>query len=230
MFIVSRQRVRIKVCCISSLEEAQKAVSQGVDALGLVSKMPSGPGVISESDIAFIASKTPPPISRFLLTSERNAEVVCSQQELVRVDTIQLVDEWSLPELRKLRTALPGIRLVQVIHVADDNSITEAIRFSPLVDALLLDSGAPKAARKELGGTGRVHDWGVSRKIVEESTIPVFLAGGLCPENVEEALNQVSPFGVDLCSGVRSEGRLDSKKLSEFIAAVRRWESGEERR
>lgn len=218
------KRIRIKICCIANLEEAQMAVAYGADAVGLVSKMPSGPGVIPESEIKSIAARLPPPISRFLLTSERSVRNVVIQQELVRVDSIQLVDQWSLPDLKQLRESLPGIRVVQVVHVRDERSISEAACYSPFVDALLLDSGILKGDKKELGGTGRVHDWGISRKIVESSNIPVFLAGGLRPENIAEALTLVRPYGVDLCSGVRTKGRLDESQLRAFVAAVRAWE------
>ncbi|MDF1660970.1 MAG: phosphoribosylanthranilate isomerase [Planctomycetota bacterium] len=223
-----KRRVRVKVCCISNTEEARIAVSLGADALGLVSKMPSGPGVISESDIQRIAATVPPPISRFLLTSELSVNAVLTQQELVRVDTIQLVDEWSIPNLKQLRVSLPGIRLVQVIHVVNECTIVNAARLSPYVDALLLDSGSPEAANKELGGTGRVHNWSISRQIVERSRIPVFLAGGLRAENIEAALTEVQPFGVDLCSGVRTNNHLVQEKLRAFIDAVRRWECGQD--
>ncbi|HNL40150.1 MAG TPA: hypothetical protein PKH43_13465, partial [Saprospiraceae bacterium] len=88
------------------------------------------------------------------------------------------------------------------------------------LDALLLDSGNPNLAVKELGGTGRVHNWAISRRIVEQSGVPVFLAGGLRPDNVQAAVEAVQPWGLDLCSGVRTEGRLDEQKLAAFFAAL----------
>jgi phosphoribosylanthranilate isomerase len=92
---------------------------------------------------------------------------------------------------------------------------------APEVDALLLDSGNQSLPVKELGGTGRTHDWSVSRRIVEAAPVPVYLAGGLTPDNVGEAVRRVRPFGVDVCSGVRSGGRLDEARLAAFAAAVR---------
>jgi phosphoribosylanthranilate isomerase len=88
------------------------------------------------------------------------------------------------------------------------------------VDALLLDSGNPSLATKELGGTGRAHDWAVSRRIRDAVGVPVYLAGGLNPQNVRKAIAQVQPFGVDVCSGLRTDGRLDAVKLEEFMRAV----------
>jgi phosphoribosylanthranilate isomerase len=112
---------------------------------------------------------------------------------------------------------------VQVIHVLDEASVDEARAALPLVHALLLDSGNPRLAVKELGGTGRVHDWALSRRIRDEASaagVPVFLAGGLRAENVAAAVRAVRPFGVDVCSGVRSGGRLDAGKLATFAAQL----------
>jgi phosphoribosylanthranilate isomerase len=108
-----------------------------------------------------------------------------------------------------------------VIHVEDESALDEANAAAPHVDALLLDSGRPKAAVRELGGTGRAHDWSVSARIVAQCGRPVFLAGGLNAGNVREAVARVRPFGVDLCSGVRRDGRLDAEKLGAFVAALR---------
>ncbi|MBX3605573.1 MAG: phosphoribosylanthranilate isomerase [Piscinibacter sp.] len=209
----------LKVCCISSVEEAQLAIAHGASALGLVSAMPSGPGVIEEALIAEIATRVPPTIETFLLTSRQEADAIVEQQRRCRTSTLQLVDHVPHAELRRLRTALPGIRLVQVIHVADAGSVEEAVAVAPLVDAVLLDSGNPTLAVKELGGTGRVHDWALSARIRAAIGVPLFLAGGLRPDNVAQAIATVRPFGLDICSGVRSDGRLDGDKLSRFVAA-----------
>jgi phosphoribosylanthranilate isomerase len=208
------------VCCISSLDEARVAVRHGASALGLVAAMPSGPGVIAEELIAEIAAAVPPPIATFLLTSELSAEGIIAQQRRCRTTTVQICDRVTQGTHDDLRRALPGIRLVQVIHVSGLESVAEAIEVAPRVDALLLDSGNQSLAVKELGGTGRVHDWDVSRIIRERAGVPVFLAGGLSADNVRRAVEKVGPFGLDLCSGVRSEGRLDPDKLAAFFGAL----------
>ena len=215
---------RIKICCIRDAAEAALAIGQGVDALGLVSAMPSGPGVIEETAIAAIAASVPPPIATFLLTSLTDADAIIEQQRRCRCNTVQLVDAVPPGTHARLRAALPGIALVQVIHVVDAASVGEAVAVAPEVDALLLDSGNPSLAVKELGGTGRVHDWSLSRAIVERCDKPVFLAGGLRPDNVAEAVRTVKPFGLDLCNGVRRDGRLDAERLAAFIGVVRRLE------
>jgi phosphoribosylanthranilate isomerase len=214
------RRPRIKVCCISSVDEAWVAIRAGASALGLVSAMPSGPGVIADERIAEIAARVPPGIATFLLTSAVDAETIAAQQRSARVNTLQLVDAVVEDELRRLRAELPGIALVQVIHVRGAESVEEARAAAPLVSAILLDSGNPALAVKELGGTGRVHDWEVSRRIREAVDVPVYLAGGLRAENVAEAVARVGPFGLDICSGVRTDGRLDAEKLARFVAAA----------
>jgi phosphoribosylanthranilate isomerase len=210
----------IKICCMASREEARLAISAGASAIGLVSAMPSGPGPIADALIADIAAVVPPPIATFLLTCRQDADSIIEQHSMCRTSTLQLVDSMAPAELEKLRIRLPGIRLVQVIHVGGEESIDEARMIAPFVDALLLDSGNQKLAVKELGGTGRVHDWRISRRIRDAVDIPLFLAGGLNAGNVAAAVAAVQPHGVDVCSGVRTEGKLDAAKLRAFVATL----------
>jgi phosphoribosylanthranilate isomerase len=212
---------RVKICCITSVEEARLAVDQGASALGLVSSMPSGPGVIDEEIIAEIAASIPPAVSSFLLTSKQDARSIIAQQKKCRTNTVQLCDRIERKVYQQLRVSMPGIALVQVIHVIGREAIDEAIAVAPFVNAVLLDSGNPKASIKELGGTGRVHDWSISKAIREILSIPVFLAGGLRPDNVGRAVADVGPFCFDVCSGVRTDGRLDKDKLSRFFKEIR---------
>ncbi len=211
---------RVKVCCIESEEEAALAVSSGASAVGLVSRMPSGPGPIPESLIRDIARTVPPGIATFLLTCETTADPIIAQQRYTGANTLQLVDDVEQGVYEALRGALAGIRIVQVIHVRGEGAVADARRVSPYVDAILLDSGNPSLATKELGGTGRAHDWAVSRRIRDAVRVPVYLAGGLNHQNVGKAIAQVQPFGVDACSGLRTDGRLDPVKLEQFMRAV----------
>ncbi|MBI4470403.1 MAG: phosphoribosylanthranilate isomerase [Acidobacteria bacterium] len=213
-------RPRVKICCIGSIEEARLAMNHGASALGLVSEMPSGPGVIPESLIAAIADAAPPPIATFLLTSKLDAASIIAQQRCCRVNTVQICDRLAMSAYSELRAALPGVSLVQVIHVTGPGSVDQAISVAPLVDAVLLDSGNPSLPVRELGGTGRRHDWDLSREIRERLGVPVFLAGGLRPENVADAIERVGPFALDVCNGVRTEGALDETKLQAFFRAI----------
>lgn len=213
---------RVKICCIADVDEAWLAIRHGASALGLVSAMPSGPGPIAEERIAEIAAQVPPPIATFLLTSLQEPDAVIAQQRRCGCNTLQLVDAFPIDGYAKLRAALPGVRIVQVIHVTGPTALDEAQAIAAHVDAILLDSGNPALAVKELGGTGRTHNWEYSRQIVARIARPVFLAGGLRAENVAAAAHAVSPFGIDVCSGVRTNGRLDPERLAAFMREVAR--------
>jgi phosphoribosylanthranilate isomerase len=208
---------------MKSIEEVWMAIDAGASAIGLVSPMPSGPGPISNERAAEIAARVPPGIDAFLLTPLQTVEELVEQNLLVKARTLQLVDELPDGAYAELRQAMPGVKLVQVIHVTGPDSLNEALRAAPEVDAILLDSGNPSLEVKELGGTGRRHDWAISRQIRQAVDVPVWLAGGLNPDNAVEAIQTVRPFALDLCSGIRSgDGYdLDQDKLDRFMAAVR---------
>jgi phosphoribosylanthranilate isomerase len=213
--------VRMKVCCIATPAEAALAWTAGADVLGLVSAMPSGPGPIDEAVIAEIVAGVPPGVGTMLLTSRADGAGIVAQLRRTRAGIVQLVDVVPGVTYKVLRDLAPNVKLVQVIHVTGPDALDEALSVAPLVDALLLDSGNPTLAVKELGGTGRPHDWNVSARIRAASPVPVWLAGGLRADNVAEAVRRVRPFGVDVCSGVRTDGQLDPQKLGAFAAAVR---------
>ncbi len=214
---------KIKICCIASIEEAHAAREAGAAALGLVSAMPSGPGVISDERVAQVAAAMAPTgIRTFLLTARTTAAEIAAQHRQAGTTTLQLVDHVPHEQLRELRARCLGVELVQVIHVTGEASVDEAVAVAPLVDAVLLDSGNPQQAVKELGGTGRTHDWALSRRIRDAiHPLPLWLAGGLRAHNVAEAIATVQPHGLDLCSSVRSGGALDGAKLAAFMAAAR---------
>ena len=211
---------KIKICCLQSVAELDLAVRCGANAVGLVSRMPSGPGPIPDDRIAAIASRVPAGVASFLLTSERGAAAIADQVPRLQPTTVQIVDRPDDGCRAALRRLAPGVALVQVVHVRGPEAVDEAVAAAPECDAILLDSGNPALAVKELGGTGRTHDWVLSRRIREAVMGPVWLAGGLTPENVARAIGAVGPYGVDVCSGVRTEGKLDEGKLAAFVAAV----------
>ena len=212
--------VKVKICCISSIEEAKLAVGHGAAAIGLVGRMPSGPGIITDELIHSIAKTVLPPIHSFLLTSETTAEAIIEHHNKVNTTTIQIVDALSGREYHKIREAIPNVQLVQVIHVLDEGSIKEAIEISEFVDAILLDSGNPNLPTKVLGGTGKTHNWDLSKKIREKISLPIFLAGGINKDNIKKAIEHVQPYGIDLCSSVRTNGQLDESKLEELFKAI----------
>jgi phosphoribosylanthranilate isomerase len=210
----------VKICCIASVEEAELALDAGAFAIGLVGRMPSGPGVIDDEAIAEIVRRVPRSVNTFLLTSETDGPAIASHLRRTGASTAHLVDRPAPGAWAHLRAEQPEVRIVQVLHVLGPRTVDEARAAAEHVDMLLLDSGNPLAKVKELGGTGRVHDWTVSRAVVHAVDRPVFLAGGLDADNVAMAIDQVRPFGVDICSGVRTGGRLDAAKLAAFMRAV----------
>jgi phosphoribosylanthranilate isomerase len=214
-------RTRVKICCIATAEEAAMAIDAGADLLGLVGPMPSGPGPIQLTTAAAIAAGVPPGIATVLLSSATDLHELAGEIRLVRPAVLQLVDAIEPSVLEALRLEAGATRLVQVLHVRDASVVAMARDLAPLVDGFLLDSGRPDAAIKELGGTGRTHDWSLSRAVVEAVDRPVFLAGGLGPANIARAIAEVRPFGVDLCSGIRSDGRLDRGLLTTFMQHVK---------
>lgn len=216
----SKIQPHVKICCISSQAEAQLAIDCGASALGLVGPMPSGPGIIDNQQIKDIASAVPPPISTFLLTSETNAADIINHYEKVNTSVIQMVDALTDNGYVQIKQSFPHVKLVQVIHVMDKSSIEQAQQAAQFVDAILLDSGNPGLSIKELGGTGRTHDWQLSKMIKEKINIPLFLAGGIGPDNVIDAIRTVQPFGIDLCSSVRTNNQLDATKLKALFTAI----------
>jgi phosphoribosylanthranilate isomerase len=216
-------RTRVKICCLASLEEAQRAIRAGADAVGLIGAgaMPSSRRAIDDRAVAEIAARIPPPIATFLLTSETTAAGIAERVTAAGVSTVQISSYLGPGESAQLRKLLPATRLVQVIHVEDRSALDLIETYSPNVHAFLLDSGRPSLPTPVYGGTGQTHDWSISAELVRRSPLPVFLAGGLHAANVGAAIRTIRPFGVDLCTGVRTDGKLDSHKLDAFIGAVR---------
>ncbi|HWE42211.1 MAG TPA: phosphoribosylanthranilate isomerase [Gemmatimonadaceae bacterium] len=212
---------RIKICCMASIAEAALALEAGADALGFVMRMPSGPGPIAEELAREIIATVPDGVPTLMLTSEIEAKAIIAQLRATGANTVQIVDYVTPGTRQRLRDAMPALRIVQVVHVTGPESVDEACIAARTSDMILLDSGNRSAKVKELGGTGRIHDWTVSREIRESIEIPLWLAGGLRAENVREAIDAVRPYGVDVCSGVRTGGPLDAQKVRAFASAVR---------
>lgn len=213
-------RTRVKICCMASVAELRLAVAAGADAVGLVGEMPSGPGPIDDALAVEIAAATPAGVTPFLLSSRTDGAALADHARAVGVGVVQIVRHVDRAEHARLRRAAPSLKVVQVVHVEDEAAVELARGYAETADALLLDSGRPSAAVEELGGTGRAHDWALSARIVDAVRMPVWLAGGLTPANVDEAIARVRPFGIDLCSGLRPEGALDERLLRRFMRAV----------
>ena len=217
------KRTRVKVCCISSIPEAQLAVSHGVDAIGLLGDMPSSPRGIDINTAREIAKTIPPTVETFLLSASFSGDEIVQQVEFCGSTTVQVVQHIEANEYQCLIERIPSIKRVQVVHVEDRTALDLIEVYEPYVHAFILDGGRAGAAVADLGGTGRVHDWQISSEFVKRSSKPVFLAGGLNPKNVVAAMKTVAPFGIDVCSGVRRANCLDEQLLDEFTTNV--WKS-----
>jgi len=221
-------RAPIKICCIQDENEAKLAIDCGAEALGLVSEMPSGWGPIPEEVIGRIAKTIPPFVTSVLLTSKTNARDIIEQQQVTQCNAIQIVDAFPISEYALLRQAMPGISILQAVHVYGTESIDHAKAVAPHVDGLILDTGSPHGADvRVLGGTGQTHDWTISAAIVQAVSTPVFLAGGLKTHNIAEAMQTTKSYGIDLCTGVRTNTHLDPDKLRAFMTAARQATQGE---
>lgn len=214
-------RTRVKVCCMASPAEVRAAVMAGADAVGIVGPMPSGPGPADDDTARTLIGATPPGVTPFLLTSEHQTEDILRHVRATGASVVQIVRHVDPRRHQELRAEAPGLKIVQVVHIENEAAVELALGYAHTADALLLDSGRPSDPVESLGGTGNVHDWKLSREIVARVDKPVFLAGGLNEANVGEAIAAVRPFAVDLCSGLRTMGKLDQRKLSAFFAAVR---------
>ena len=212
----------VKVCCIQSEAELLLAYEAGARFVGLVGPMPSGPGPISEHAISRIAAEAPHGLTTVLLTSRKDAAGIAEHVLESGTGAVQIVRSVA-PQVRfDVRRIVGETVIFQVVHVEGPHSVREARGAAVGADYLLLDSGRPGAAVAELGGTGRTHDWELSARIVRNASVPVFLAGGLQPDNVMGAVEAVRPYGVDVCSGLRGpDGRLDPNRLLDFMEGTR---------
>lgn len=213
-------RTRVKICCIRNPVEAQLAIDAGADVLGLVGPMPNGPGQIDLPMVHRLTDRMPAGVQGWLLTTADTADAIVDAARAARVQAVQLVKGVSPEVCQAVRAAVPALRLVCVLHVDGEEAIAAARHIAPHVHAVLLDSGKIKGANPTYGGTGNTHDWQISRRVVEAVDGPVWLAGGLTPSNVAEAIRVVRPFGIDVCSKLRVDGALDANRLSAFMAAV----------
>ena len=216
------KKIQVKVCCVASAVEARLAVGLGADAVGLVGHMPSGPGVIGVAAAAQIAKEVPGGADTFLLTSAMRASEIVKDLAVCPASAVQIVRHIDPGEYPELIETAPQVRRIQVVHIEDEGALDLLAVYEPFVDAFLLDSGKTFGADQQFGGTGATHNWTISRRFVERTHIPVYLAGGLNSTNVFEAITQVRPYGVDLCTGVRTDDQLDPAKLEAFMSEVLR--------
>ena len=210
--------MRVKICGTTSDEDARLAVSLGADALGfLVGLNYPADDEISADTARSIIRKQPPFISSVLVTHKNDPSWIVETAQVIGCNTLQLHGDVPLKELEGIRSRLPYLKIIKTIHVQSDEAVMAALEAEKVADAILLDT----ITDERLGGTGKTHDWSISRKIVEALNAPVILAGGLTPENVREAITYVRPFGVDVNSGVEHpNGKKSPARVRDFILRV----------
>lgn len=221
-------RVRpFKICCMQSEAEIDMAAAAGAFAVGIVGPMPNGAGMLTDAVAARLARHAAKVhgdrLWATLLTKRTKAEDIADHVAEIGPNALQIVDRPEEGAYALLRARFPGLKILQVVHVEDGRAIAEAKAAAPHVDAILLDSGRPSAATPTYGGTGDLHDWSISQRIVLEIAAPVFLAGGLHPGNAAAAFEAVRPFGLDICSKLRGpepDYALDLEKLVAFASAL----------
>lgn len=206
--------MRVKICGITDLNDMEAALAGGTDALGfLVGITHQAEDKIDPRIARELVRKVPPFVSTVVVTHLTNPNEIVALQQYIQASTLQIHDYVPPLEINCIRNLLPGVKIIKAIHVIDETSVELAKSFEPYVDALLLDS----RTTTRIGGTGVTHDWNISRRIVTECSLPIILAGGLTPENVFNAVLKVQPFGVDVNSGVESNGKKDYLKVTAFV-------------
>lgn len=211
--------VKVKICGITNIKDALLAAELGADFLGFIVEISESEDSLSKDEAKNLIRQLPLEVIPVMVTYLNNAEEIVKVASYVIAGAVQLHSNISLPEIGKIRKALPKIKIIKAIHVIDEKVVSEAVKFSDYVDYILLDS----KAKGKIGGTGKTHDWSISRKIILKCKKPVLLAGGLNPENVLDAVRKIKPFGVDVNSGVKAKPRVkDAEKLRKFIENAKR--------
>ncbi|MDW5551742.1 phosphoribosylanthranilate isomerase [Methanosarcina sp.] len=232
--MTAKVKTRTKICGIRSPEEIELAAFYGADAVGFITEVPvKSPRKLDSDTAAYLVSRVPETLSSVLVIMPENADTALGLIEKIKPDIVQIHSRLPLLELEiiKEKTGISIIKTLSVPAQREDSSessgnpafassLLEEVSFledSGIVDSILLDSARPDKP----GGTGCVHDWTLSRRISEETQLPLILAGGLKPENVREAVRAVSPYAVDTASGVETCGKKDAVKIKSFIEEVR---------
>ncbi len=211
--------MRVKICGTRNVEEARMIVASGADALGfLIGLVEPNPDQIAPEEAAEIIAQLPPSVSSVLVTQQTDPQVVADLCCCARASAVQLHGGFAPEQIPELRRQVPSVTMIQVVHVAGPDSKMAALHAANFADAILLDSPRHGGA----GGTGKTHDWNLSREIVRACSKPVILAGGLTPENVELAIRTVGPSAVDVHSGVEDgQGNKSKEKLVRFVTRAR---------
>lgn len=206
--------IKVKICGVTNKEDAHLVVDSGADMLGMIVDVPvETPRKISIDEAEEISKEIGDALDIVVVLCPGSVGEVETVVRRIDPFGVQLHGFESEEFLKSVREALPDVKLIKTVHVAENGTIHGVMPEEDYVDFILLDTFSA-----QIGGTGKKHSWAKSREIVEHSAIPVILSGGLKPENVEEAIKEVQPYGVDVASGVESSGgRKNKEKVFQFV-------------
>lgn len=206
--------MRIKICGITSLDQGSAIAQLGANALGFICVKKS-PRYLSPDNIATITPHLPPQVSRIGVFANTEAAEIISIVQQTHLTAVQLHGEETEDYCNQLRSQLPNLELIKAIRVKSADSLQHLENYAPFVDTFLLDAYDPK----QLGGTGKAFNWEYLQNF--NPPRPWFLAGGLTPDNIQEALAIATPNGIDLSSGVEtSPGNKDLKLVQQLCQVV----------
>jgi phosphoribosylanthranilate isomerase len=209
-------RMRVKICGVRTLDEAEGVIEAGADALGFHIELEHSRCPVAAATAGAIISALPPFISSVVVTSETDPKNLLRIMKSTGATTLQLHKEVSPETVRAMKTASSNTKMYVAIWVTSDESIAIAKSFEGSADTVILDTMNKETGAR--GGTGKTHDWNISKKIVRSTSLPVILAGGLNPGNVAEAIKAVRPYAVDVNSGVSNpDGTKDFSKVKAFV-------------
>ncbi len=213
-------KTRVKICGIKTLEDALAAAEAGADELGFHVGLTGARAPLEADNVAKIIAELPENVESVMVTSVTEAEQLIQLARKTGAQVIQLYGDATPETIGDVRKALPGIKVWKVLNVSDESSIEKAKEYQDSADAIALDTLNKETGVR--GGTGKTHDWNISKKIVESISIPVILAGGLNPENVADAVKTVHPYGLDVNSGVSNpDGSKNIEKVKAFVQAAK---------
>jgi len=208
--------MRVKICGIRSLDEAKEVIEAGADALGFHVELDHSRCPVAAATASGIISKLPPFISSVVVTSETDPKKLLLIMKSTGATTLQLHKEVSPETVNAVKSVFFNTKIYVAISVTSDESIAIAKNFENSADTVILDSVNKETGAR--GGTGKTHDWSISRKIVESTSLRVILAGGLNPGNVVDAIKAVRPYAVDVNSGVSNpDGTKDFLRVKGFV-------------
>ena len=210
--------VKVKICGITREEDVRIASDSGADAVGFVVGVPSSPRNVTLRKAESLVKLVPLFVTSVLVTVPTGIDGLKKMFEALNTDAVQIHGE-VIPDATALRANLPNTHLIRAVKVNPIDARKGVLEASKSFDAVLLDS----SAQGKYGGTGIVHDWHLSRGVRDAiHPTPLLLAGGLTPENVQEAIHTVHPYAVDISTGVESRpGVKDPAKVSTFITKAK---------